>query len=243
MKRITSKYPPPLAKLATLAAALLALLMTGQVGAQVTATLTGPKVLPEGGIIAVKYGQCLFGDESPIFTPGNRYCEWRGAGETTTGLMPFARTGRFTVTIKNEGSSDATMKSLALHQQSGSGPGCGSGVAATTAFAWSGADLHAIDDQFFTFSYNPISVAANSTRVIRFEMASRADFMIDGDCVWEFRFDGNVFATLTVEDDDARPYIGPIPGPHPYGAGWRPFPSCLIDGKGNKIRRPCTYVE
>ncbi len=49
MKRIISKYPPPLAKLATLTTALIALLMTGQVWAQNCQTFYNPE-LPITGI-------------------------------------------------------------------------------------------------------------------------------------------------------------------------------------------------
>ncbi|MCY4306602.1 MAG: hypothetical protein OXC62_17775 [Aestuariivita sp.] len=209
------------------------------VAAQVTATLTGPAVLPEGGLIAVKYGQCLQPGERPMFTPHNRYCEWQG-GHHSSGARPFARTGRFTVTIRNDGSTDETA-ALALNRNSGSGRGCDTTVASTGSFAWSGAYLEAIGvrDQA-TFSYN-IPVAANSTRTIHFEMASVADYEVDGDCEWDWRLDGLVFATLTVEDDEARPYVGPVPGPHPYGASWSRFADCLIDGKRMKIRRRCVY--
>ncbi|MCY4202384.1 MAG: hypothetical protein OXD38_07185, partial [Aestuariivita sp.] len=72
----------------TLAAALAATLLAAPVRAQITATLTGPAVLPEGGLIAVKYGQCLQPNDSPLFTPGNRYCEWQGGH--SGGAMPFA---------------------------------------------------------------------------------------------------------------------------------------------------------
>jgi len=208
-------------------------------GAQVTATLTGPAVLPEGGLIAVKYGQCLQPGDRPMFTPGNRYCEWQGGH--SIGAMPFARTGRFTVTLTNDGNADET-PSVALNRNSGSGTGCNTTVAGTGSFAWRSADLEAmgLPDQA-SFSYTNIPVAANSTRTIHFEMASRPDYEVDGDCVWGFRLNGIQFATLTVEDDEARPYIGPVPGPHPYGASWPPFASCLIDGKGMKIRRRCVY--
>ena len=88
-----------------IAAALMAMAGGGgPVAAQVTGTLTGPAVLPEGGLIAVKYGQCLQPGDRPLFTPGNRYCEWQGGH--SGGAMPFARTGRFTVTLTNEGNSD-----------------------------------------------------------------------------------------------------------------------------------------
>ncbi|MCY4210259.1 MAG: hypothetical protein OXE97_04275, partial [Gammaproteobacteria bacterium] len=208
------------------------------VAAQVTGTLTGPAVLPEGGLIAVKYGQCLQPGDRPLFTPHNRYCEWQGGHSIDA--MPFARTGRFTLTIRNNGSADGAAN-IALNRNSGSGNGCDTTVASTGAFTWRSAYLETIGlSNQATFSYNGIPVAANSTRVIRFEMASRRDYDIDGDCVWGFRLNGIQFATLTVEDDEARPYVGPVPGPHPYGAIWRA--TCLIDGKGVRIiSRQCVY--
>ena len=194
--------------------------------------------MPEGGLIAVKYGQCLIQqDDNPMFTPGNRYCEYQGGHPP--GAMPFARTGRFTLTLRNDGSADAT-PSVALNRNSGSGRGCDTTTAGTGNFEWRSADLEAIAGEQFQFSYTNIPVAANSIRVIRFEMASRPDYEIDGDCVWGFRLNGIQFATLTVEDDEARPYVGPVPGPHPYGAIWRA--TCLIDGKGVRIiSRQCVY--
>ena len=197
-------------------------------------------MLPEGGLIAVKYGQCLQPGDRPLFTPGNRYCEWQG-GHNQTGAMPFARTGRFTVTLRNDGNSDVNA-TLGFFRASGSGRGCATTVASSSAFAWRSAYLEAIGvPEQTTFSYNDIPVAANSTRVIRFEMASVADYEVDGNCVWNFNVNSNTVATLTVEDDEARPYIGPVPGPHPYGASWPGFADCLIDGKGMKIRRRCVY--
>ena len=239
MKQPTILTPPPqlFTKLATV---LLFAVLAAPAGAQVTATLTGPAVLPEGGLIAVKYGQCLQPGDRPMFTPGNRYCEWQG-GHAQTGAMPFARTGRFTVTLTNDGNSDVNA-SLDFIRASGSGSGCATTIASTSAFAWRSAYLEAIGvPEQATFSYNNIPVAANSTRVIRFEMASVADYEVDGNCVWNFNVNGNTVATLTVEDDEARPYIGPVPGPHPYGASWPGFADCLIDGKGMKIRRRCVY--
>jgi len=53
MKRITSKYPPPLAKLAAVTAALVALLMTGQGWAQTTVTSSGR----EGQTACVGYAE------------------------------------------------------------------------------------------------------------------------------------------------------------------------------------------
>ncbi|MCY4165946.1 MAG: hypothetical protein OXF03_07350, partial [Gammaproteobacteria bacterium] len=109
-----------------------------------------------------------------MFTPGNRYCEWQG-GHAQTGAMPFARTGRFTVTLTNDGNSDVNA-SLDFIRASGSGSGCATTIASTSAFAWRSAYLEAIGvPEQATFSYNNIPVAANSTRVIRFEMASVAD--------------------------------------------------------------------
>ncbi len=159
------------------------------------------------------------------------------------GAMPFARTGRFTLTLRNDGSADVTA-TLFLSRASGSGMGCATTVATTGSFAWKSADLDAISSNLNNFSYSDASaipIAANSTRIIRFEMASVADYEIDGDCVWNVQVNGNVIATLTVEDDEARPYIGPIPGPHPYGANWPDRANCLIDGKGMKIRRSCLF--
>ncbi len=239
MKRLTRKSPPPqlFTKLATV---LLFAALSAPAGAQVTATLTGPAVLPEGGLIAVKYGQCLQPGDRPLFTPGNRYCEWQGGHGL--GAMPFARTGRFTVTIRNDGSSDVNIANIGFFRASGSGSKCSTTVASTSAFTWRSAYLEAIGaPQQSTFSYNDIPVAANSTRIIRFEMASVANYEIDGDCVWNFNVAGDTVTTLTVEDDEARPYIGPVPGPHPYGASWPGYADCLIDGKGMKIRRRCVY--
>ncbi len=66
----------PVRRLGTLAfAALAATVMATPVWAQVTATLAGPAMLPEGGLVAVKYGKCLQPGDIPLFTPGNRYCE------------------------------------------------------------------------------------------------------------------------------------------------------------------------
>ncbi len=241
--------PPPIGfrgsavrRLATFAAAaLVAMLMAAPVAAQVTGTLTGPAVLPEGGLIAVKYGQCLQPGDSPLFTPSNRYCEWQGGHSGST--MPFARTGRFTVTLTNEGNSEATANiGFFNSNRNNSHLKCSTTIASTSAFTWRSADLEAIGvpDQA-TFNYNGVSIAANSTRVIRFEMASVGNYVVDGNCVWNFGVNGSTVATLTVEDDEARPYIGPVPGPHPYGASWPGYADCLIDRKGMKIRRRCVY--
>ncbi len=226
----------------TLAAALVVMLVAAPVDAQVTAAIEGPTVLPEGGLIAVKYGQCLTPDDEPMFTPGNRYCEWQGGHQPDA--MPFARTGRFTLTLRNPDSADATpsLRLSRVSPQRESRTGCHATWADTGAFRWRSADLDAIQ-QVFSFSYDSIPIAANSTRVIRFEMASVRDYLIDGDCMWEFQVDGVAVATLTVEDDEARPYIGPVPGPHPYGASWKSWPDCLIDGKDVKLRRRCVFVE
>ena len=224
-----------------IAAALMAMAGGGPVAAQVTGTLTGPAVLPEGGLIAVKYGQCLQPGDRPLFTPGNRYCEWQGGH--SGGAMPFARTGRFTVTLTNEGNSEATANiGFFNSNRDNSHLKCSTTIASTSAFTWRSADLEAIGvpDQA-TFNYNGVSIAANSTRVIRFEMASVGNYVVDGNCVWNFGVNGSTVATLTVEDDEARPYIGPVPGPHPYGASWPGYADCLIDRKGMKIRRRCVY--
>ena len=196
-------------------------------------------MLPEGGLVAVKYGQCLQPGDKPMFTPGNRYCEWQGGHNR--GAMPFARTGRFTVTLRTDGSSDVNNANLGFFRASGSGRGCETTAATTSSFTWRSADLEAIQPENASFSYTNILIAANSARIIRFEMASAADYEVDGNCVWNFNVNGNTVATLTVEDDEARPYIGPVPGPHPYGASWPSYANCLIDGKGTKIRRRCVY--
>ena len=226
----------------TLAAALAATVIASPVAAQVTGTLTGPSVLPEGGLIAVKIGKC----GQPF---GNWYCEYR----SSEGRLPFARTGRFTVTLTNEGGTEATAN-FGFFRVSGSGNGCSNTIPGTSEFRWRSANLEAIGvpDQA-TFNY-AVPVAANSTRVIRFEMASEPDHEVDGDCVWNFGVNTVPVATLTIQDDEARPYVGPVPGPHPYGGSWPRAnrPSCLkaqgggglsefFRDEGIREQNQCTY--
>ena len=131
---------------------------------------------------------------------------------------PRGRAGRLTLILENTTGTDANAN-LTLARESGSGIKCNTTIASSGIFMWESADLDEINPTLNNFNYSAIPVAANSRRTIRFKMVSIPNREKDGDRVWNFQVNGTVFAMLTVEDDEARPYIGSL-NHHPYKIGW-----------------------